>query len=136
METNPLNQEEPPRNFPDSGPATRAMLRQRAIELAVINKRAAHEVTNDDWAQGQREPGGEPGADAKQAVLEAAPESERWDPVPGSPGHQAPESPNEGEDDEGRNESAQLVDEGINHAERDQAAQAARAAGQQDRAER
>ena len=136
MEKKSQNPEAQSRNFPGSGPATRDVLQARAIELAFINGRAAHEITSDDWAQAKRELGGEPVVEDKQAVLEAAPESERWDPVPGSPGHQAPESPNEDEDAEGRNESAQLVDEGINEAERDQAAQAARDAGRQDRTEK
>lgn len=136
MEKNSKHQDALTRNFPGSGPATRDMLQARAIELAFIKGRAAHEITSDDWAQAKQELSGEPAAEDKQAILEAAPESERWDPVPGSPGHQAPETPTEGEDAEGRNDSARLVDEGINEAERDQVARAARDAGRQDRAER
>jgi len=40
-----------------------------------------------------------------------------------------PEPPHEDEDDEGRSESEQLVDRGVEEAERDQIAQAAQAAG-------
>jgi hypothetical protein len=62
------------------------------------------------------------------AALDSIPEAEGWDPISGSGGHRVPESPSDDEDDEGHNESAQLVEEGILEAERDQAVQAARAA--------
>jgi hypothetical protein len=65
--------------------------------------------------------------DRQAAALDALPESKRWDPVPGSEGRQTPEAPSEDEDDEERNESAQLVEEGVDAAESDQAAQATRA---------
>ena len=56
-------------------------------------------------------------------LLELLPESARWDPLPGSPGHQAPELPSEdAEDDDGRNESAWLVEEGAAAAEDELAA--------------
>jgi hypothetical protein len=66
--------------------------------------------------------------DRPDASLDLIPEEKRWDPVPGSEGHQAPETPSEGEDEDGHNESAQLVEEGIEEAERDLGARAARAA--------
>ena len=66
--------------------------------------------------------------DPQETVLVAAPEAGRWDPVPGSLGRQAPESPSEDEDDEGRSETEQLVEGGVAEAERDQMVQAARAA--------
>ncbi len=135
MDPNPPPQEHLPENS-GGGPVSRGMLRERAIELARLGGRTAAEVSKADWDEARRDLTGNPDVDPKQAILESVPEAERWDPVPGSPGHQAPESSPEGEDADGRNESAQLVDEGINEAERDQAAQAARAAGRQDRAER
>jgi hypothetical protein len=123
METNPPARALLNGKSGDLGPVTRGMLRERAIELAAGGGRTAQQVSKADWDQARRESSGAPEVDPKDAILEAAPESERWDPVPGSPGHQAPESPAEGEDAEGRNESAQLVDEGINEAERDQISQ-------------
>ena len=66
--------------------------------------------------------------DPQETVLVAAPEAGRWDPGPGSLGRQAPESPSEDEDDEGRSETEQLVEGGVAEAERDQMVQAARAA--------
>ncbi len=67
----------------------------------------------------------EAASDRQETALESIPESERWDPVPGSPGHQAPESPAEDEDEEGRSESEQLAETGVENAERDQVRKAA-----------
>ena len=47
--------------------------------------------------------------DLQEETLESMPESERWDPVPGSTGRQAAESQGEDEDAEGQSESAQLL---------------------------
>ena len=69
----------------------------------------------------------EPEMDPEQAILEAAPESERWDPVAGSVGHKVQEAFSEDEDDDGRSDSAQLVQQGIDEAEHDQMLQAAKA---------
>jgi hypothetical protein len=66
-------------------------------------------------------------------MVEALPESARWDPVPGSAGSQAPESPSEDEDDEGRSEAEQLAEDGVGEAEHDQMLQAARAARNAER---
>ena len=55
-------------------------------------------------------------------------EVKQWNPVPGSTGRQIPEPPSEDEDDEGRSDSEQLVDRGVEEAERDQIAQAAQTA--------
>lgn len=82
------------------GTVTRAMVRERAVELALI--------------------------------LDAAPESERWDPVHGSTGHKVPVASNEDEDDEGRTDSERLVEEGIAEAEHDQRLQAARTQRQEE----
>jgi hypothetical protein len=69
---------------------------------------------------------GEPEADldAKEQALEAVPESERWDPVPGSTGSQAPVSASEDEDEEGRSDNTKLTEEGLAGAEHDQMRQA------------
>lgn len=68
----------------------------------------------------------------KETILEAAPESERWDPLPGSTGHKVPVTASEDEDDEGRSDNERLVEEGIADAERDQSIQAARQAAKKD----
>ena len=114
------------------GTVTRKMVRQRAVELAVINGRSAKEVSKSDWEQAKRELTGEPDMDPKEAVLESAPESERWDPAPGSEGHKVPAGPSADEDDEGRSDNERLVDEGIAGAEQEQMRQAATAAAKED----
>ena len=114
------------------GTVTRAMVRERAVELALINGRTALEVSKSDWEQAKRELTGEPNTDPNEAVLEAAPESERWDPVHGSTGHKVPAASSEDEDDEGRSDSERLVEEGIAEAEHDQRLQAARTQRQEE----
>jgi hypothetical protein len=106
------------------GTVTRKMVRERAVELAVINGRSAQEVSKSDRDQAQRELTGEPDTDPKEVALESAPESERWDPVPGSAGHKAREAPSADEDEEGRSDNERLVEEGIADAEHDQMRQA------------
>jgi hypothetical protein len=125
MKTNPLKDGVLTENSAGIGTVTRKMVRKRAVELAVINGRSAHEASKSDLDQARRELTGEPDADPKEAVLESAPESERWDPVPGSTGYKMPVAPGEDEDDEGRSDNERLVDEGIAEAEHDQTRQAA-----------
>jgi hypothetical protein len=54
------------------------------------------------------------------------PESERWDPIPGSTVSKAPVAPGEDEDEEGRSDNQRLVEEGIAGAEHDQMRQGAK----------
>ena len=128
MDTNPLNKGVLTENSNGIGTVTRRMVRQRAVELAVINGRLAHEMSKADLDQARRELTGGSDLDPQTAALEAVPESQRWEPVLGSTGQKAPESPNEDEDAEGRSESEQLVEHGVAEAEHDQMLQAARAA--------
>jgi hypothetical protein len=108
------------------GSVSREMVRQRAVELAVINGRSPAEASQADWEQAKRELMGGADMDPKEAALESAPETERWDPVPGSTGHKVPAAPSEDEDEEGRSDNARLVEEGIEGAEHDQMRQAAK----------
>ncbi|MEY2427474.1 MAG: hypothetical protein QOJ40_359 [Verrucomicrobiota bacterium] len=133
MNTNPLKQGVLTENSAGLGSVSRKTVRERAIELAVINGRSAQDVSKSDWEQAKRELTGEPDLDPKEAVLEAAPESERWDPVPGSTGHKVPAASSEDEDDEGRSDNERLVEEGIAGAEHDQMLQAAKEAGKNDK---
>jgi hypothetical protein len=105
---------------------TRQRVQARALELAKINGRAASAVSKNDWEQAKRELTGEPDQDSKAALLESAPESERWDPVPGSTGQKTEVTASEDEDAEGRSDNEQLVEEGIEGAEHDQMRQASR----------
>ena len=133
MKINPLKKGEIMINSAGIGTITRKMVRKRAAELAKIAGRSAREVSKSDLATAQRELTGEPDLDPKQAALEAAPESERWDPVPGSQGHKVPVSPGEDEDEEGRSDNERLVEEGVEEAELDQMDQASRAAARKGR---
>jgi hypothetical protein len=126
MNTNPLKQGALTENSKGIGTVTKKMVRERAVELAVIDGRLAQEVSKSDWEQAKRELTGEPGMDAKETALDAAPESDRWNPVPGSSGHKVPVAPGEDEDEEGRCDNERLVDEGMAEAELDQANQASR----------
>lgn len=67
---------------------------------------------------------GEPKIDVKSAALENAPESERWDPLPGSTGHQASTNASVDEDDGGRSANQQLIEKGIAQAAANQSRQA------------
>ncbi|MGD0351764.1 MAG: hypothetical protein ABSB84_15825 [Verrucomicrobiota bacterium] len=124
MKTNPLKEGVLTENSAGLGTVTRKMVRERAVELAVINGRSAQEMSKSDWEQAKRELTGDSDTDANEAALELAPESERWDPVPGSEGHKVPVASGEDEDDEGRSDNERLVDEGIAGAEHDQTRQA------------
>jgi hypothetical protein len=131
MKTNPMKEGVLTENSAGLGTVTRKMVWERAVELAVIDGRSAQEASKSDWEQAKRELTGEPDTDPKEAVLESAPESERWDPLPGSTGHKVPAAPSADEDDEGRSDNERLAEEGIAGAEYDQAHQAARAAAKE-----
>jgi hypothetical protein len=133
MKTNPLKEGALTENSAGLGTVTRKMVRERAVELAVINGRSAQDVSKSDLEQAKRELTGEPDMDSNEAVLESAPESERWDPVPGSTGHKVPVAASEDEDDEGRSDNERLVDEGIAGAEHDQSRQATKEAQKKDK---
>ena len=126
MKTNPLKEGALTENSAGIGTVTRKMVQARAVELAVINGRSAQDVSKSDWEQAKRELTGGSDTDPKEAALESAPESERWDPMPGSTGHKVPVAPSDDEDDEGRSDNERLVEEGVAGAEHDQMVQAAR----------
>jgi hypothetical protein len=132
MQPNPLKEGSLTANSKGIGAVTRKMVRERAVELAVINGRSAQEVSKSDWEQAKRELTGEPGMDAKETALDSAPESERWDPAAGSTGGKVPVTPGEDEDEEGRSDNERLVDEGMAGAELDQERQAARNAAKEN----
>jgi hypothetical protein len=125
MRKNPLNKGIIMENADGIGTVTPAMVEARARELAAINGRDSSKPTKADYQQAKRELTGEEEIDLQEENLESVPESEGWDPVPGSTGRQAAESLGEDEDAEGRSESAQMYEEGINEAEHDQMRRAA-----------
>ena len=132
MKKNPLKDGVISENAAPVGTVTREMVRARAAELAVIDGHLSHDATASHFAQAKRELTGEPDMDPKDAILESAPESERWDPVPGSTGNKARVTPSEDEDEEGRSDNERLVEGGIAEAEIEQSFQATRAATKKD----
>ena len=132
MKTNPLKQGIVSEHTAGLGTVTRRMVQERAVELAIIAGRTASDASNSDWEQARRELTGEAVADDKEALLEAVPESERWEVVAGSTGSKVPAAASEDEDDEGRSDNARLVDEGLAEAEHAQRLQAIRAAAAKD----
>jgi hypothetical protein len=59
-------------------------LSKRIARFAMaINGCPTQYVSKSYWKQAKRELTSEPDTDPKEAVLESAPESEGWDPVPG-----------------------------------------------------
>lgn len=73
-----------------------------------------------------------PDPDPKETLLESAPESDRWNPAPGSSGHKVPVAPSEDEDEEGRSVDETLVESGIADAETEQSIQATKVAAKKD----
>jgi hypothetical protein len=126
MTTNLLKQGALTENSAGIGTVTRKMVRERATELAVINGRAAHEASKSDLEQAKRELTGGPEDDANKNRIESAPESDRWNPAPGSTGVKLPTSPSEDEDEEGRSDNENLINEGIAGAEHEQMREAAK----------
>ena len=135
MKKNPLNKGIIMENADGVGTVTPVMVEARARELAVINGRDSSKPTKADYQQAKRELTGEEQIDPQEKNVESLPESEGWDPVPGSSGRQAAESPGEDEDAEGRSEAAQMFEEGINEAEHDQMRRAAEAEQKSDERE-
>jgi hypothetical protein len=133
MNKNPLNQNVLTTNSSGLGPLTRAMVHARARELAQVAGRSPLQVSQVDYEHAKQELTGESDMDRQDAMLDSIPESKRWDPVPGSTGHQRLDSPSEDEDDEGRSASAQLVEEGAGEAGHDQMLQAAIEAAKENR---
>ena len=125
METNPLTKGILEENSVGIGEISGERVAERAKELALI---AGHPMTHEHYTQALRELTGEPESDKNDILLESATEEDRWNPIPGSAGHQAPETASEVEDEDGRDENAQLFQEGVSEAEHDQMLQAARAA--------
>jgi len=133
MKSKPHKKAVPTEKAIGSGIVSLEMLQARARELAALAGRAPSQVDQIDFEQAKRELTTAPGTDRQEAILDALPEEKRWDPVPGSPGRQIPESPSEDEDDEGRSESEQLVEEGVMEAEREQILQAATEAAKHEK---
>jgi hypothetical protein len=132
MKTNPMKDGLISENSAGVGTVTRKLVQARAAQLAIIDGHLSPAATASHFAQAKRELTGVPDVDPKDAMLESAPESERWDPLPGSTGHKVRVAPSEDEDDEGRSDNERLVEGGIAEAEIEQGCQATRAAAKKD----
>ena len=132
METNPLKNGAISEKSAGLGTVTRKMVRERAAELAVIDGQLSSVATKSHFAQAKRELTGVADMDPKDAMLESAPESERWDPVPGSIGHKVAVAPSDDEDEEGRSDNQRLIEGGVAEAGIEQSLQATCAAAKKD----
>ena len=70
--------------------APRSLSKRIAKFATAINGCSAQYASKSYWKQAKRELTGELDADPKEAVVESAPQSERWHPVPGLTGHNVP----------------------------------------------
>jgi hypothetical protein len=132
MKKNPLKDGAISKNSAGVGTVTREMVRARAAELAIIDGHLSHDATASHFAQAKRELTGVADIDPKDEILESAPESERWDPLPGSTGTKTRVAPSEDEDEEGRSDNERLTEGGIAEAEIEQNFQATKAAAKKD----
>jgi hypothetical protein len=135
MDKNLPNKSVLPENVTKVEPVTREEVQARARELALIDGRTPPDVSQADYEQAKRELTDESDLDRQEAVLDAIPEEKRGEPVPTSTGNQVPESPSDDEDEEGRSESEQLAEKGVEKAEHDQVLQAAIDTAKKDREE-
>src|SRR6267154_1647027 len=114
MRKNPLNKGIIMENAAGIGTVTSEMVEARARELAAINGRPSSEPSEADYQQAKRELTGEEEIDPQEESSESVPDSDGWNPVPGSTGRQAADSLGEDED-------------AVTEAEHDQMRQASRA---------
>jgi len=110
------------------GTVTKDMVIQRAREIAVINGRSQNNVTDSDVDEAQRELQGEDEMNPPLTAAESIPEDQRWDPIGGSEGKQAPTVPAPDE----QTVAEKLYDEGVADAEHDQEIQATRNEARRD----
>jgi hypothetical protein len=132
MTRNPLKDGNISENSSGIGTVTREMVRGRAEDLAMINGDWLRKVSTSDYEQARQELTGGPETAPEEVAVESAPESERWDPVPGSTGQKVPVPSNDDEDEEGRSDNERLVEEGVAGAAHDHILQAAREAASAD----
>ena len=97
MRKNPLNKGIIMENAAGIGTVTSEMVEARARELAAINGRPSSKPSKADYQQAKRELTGEAETDPQEESSESIPDSEGWDPVPGSTGRQAADSLGEDE---------------------------------------
>lgn len=131
MDPNPLKQGVLTHGTLGVGSVTRGMVRQRAMELAVIDGRLAQDTSKLDWEEARLELTGRVRSDPQATAVDSLAESGDWDPVPASTGGRVPVAPGEDEDEEGRSDQERLVEEGLAGADFDHRLQAAESENRQ-----
>src|SRR5260370_41242329 len=101
MRKNPLNKGIIMENAAGIGTVTSEMVEARARELAEINGHPSSKPSEADYQQAKRELTGAAEMDPQEERSESVPDSEGWDPVPGSTGRPASGSLGEDEEAEG-----------------------------------
>ena len=95
------------------GTVTQEMVRARAREIALINGRSPDHPSPADLSQAKQELMGQ---NYVEPAEEQLPTSERWDPIPGTPGHQGVSVRAHDE----QTDSEKLIEEGVSEAEHEQ----------------
>lgn len=113
-------------HFRGLGTVTPEMVKQRAHELGLINRRPHNKPTAEDWKEAKREL---TAADAAHDPVEDVPVSKRWDPVPGSTSRKA--NPVTADDEQTFAET--LVEGGVEEAEHEQMVEGTRESVRRDR---
>lgn len=111
------------------GTVTKAMVRKRAQELAVIKGRSRHQVLDSDLEEARLELTREGGPEPTPA--EQLPEESRWEDVPESTGKQTPTMPAPDE----QTFAEKLVEEGVEEAEHEQMIEATRQSLRRERSQ-
>jgi len=126
MKTNQLKLPALIENSTGSIKVTRKMTRERAVELATIKGRSAHDVSKADWEQAKQDLMGVANSNSNEPTRKLGFDSKRWDPLPNSIGYKVHVPSGDDEDDEGRSDTERLVEEGGREAAFDQMREANR----------
>jgi len=127
MKKNPTDQGRFTEHGHGLGTVTEEMVRKRAEELALIAGRPKDVVLDMDYQEAHRELTGKQGL-VSSTREEQLPEDARWEGVPASQGHRAPEVPASDE----QTFAEELVEEGADDAEQDLMDQATRERARRD----
>jgi hypothetical protein len=130
MRKNPIDQGRFTEHGHGLGTVTEGMVRKRAEELALIAGRPKGVVLDMDYQEARRELTGKQGM-VSETREERLTEDERWEGVPASEGHRAPEVPTSDE----QMFAEELVEEGVDDAEQDLMDEATRERARKDEGE-
>ncbi|HTB83093.1 MAG TPA: hypothetical protein VK742_05515 [Candidatus Sulfotelmatobacter sp.] len=105
MNTNSPKDDVGPDNSGSPDTITLKMIKDRAVEIAWINGRAARDLKPSDYVEAKRDLMGQLGIDPQPATLESEPESEPPDAVPDPAGDEKPAPGSQDEHDAGRSDN-------------------------------